>query len=414
MSKILIVEDNDFFAEVMKNSIVERFSYTVDIATTAAEARALMEDNKYEFLIIDLILPDSEGELIEELSIKHNNIIVTTDFEDTLTRKKITSLEIIDYIIKSDSADFSYLLNVIHRINTNESITVLVVEDSLTVRNHIVQLLKVQRLNVITATDGLEALLVMKEHPDEIDLIITDYNMPNMDGLALLKTIRKKHSIDQLPVITLSALGTESIIARFLKAGSNDYLLKPFSKEEFFCRINLSLNNLEMLKGAKHAASTDHLTGLHNRYYMHSRLEVLSKDKKSLNSLAILDIDHFKKTNDTFGHHTGDLALKFFATHLLDHFDMENIVRMGGEEFLIILPGISINKAVLLLNNLRKEIEESQFTDDNGSIVKFTVSAGVAATEAGKCDEAIKRADEFLYIAKENGRNRIEFKGSVT
>jgi len=412
MSKILIVEDNDFFAKVMEKAIVDRFSYTVDIATTAAEAKEKIGHNKYELLIIDLILPDSDGELIEELSKIYNNIIVTTDFEDELTRKKITSLDIIDYIIKSDSTDFSYLLNVIHRINTNESMSVLVVEDSLPVRNHIVQLLKVQRLNVVTAKDGVEALAAMEEHPHDIDLIITDYNMPNMDGLALLKRLRKKYTIDQLPVITLSALGTESIIARFLKAGANDYILKPFSKEEFFCRVNLSLNNLEMLKGAQKAASTDHLTGLHNRYYMHSRLEELSKNKQELNSFAIVDIDHFKKINDSYGHHTGDLALKFFSIHLLSHFDMENIIRMGGEEFLIILPGVSINKAVLLLNNLRKEMEEAQFSDEEGSVVQFTLSAGVANSQKGKCSEAIKKADEYLYMAKENGRNRIEFEGS--
>lgn len=412
MSKILIVEDNEFFAAVMQKAIIDRFSYSVDLVSTAAQAKEKIKNNKYELLVIDLILPDSDGKLIVELAKEHKNIIVTTDFEDELTRKKITSLEIIDYIIKSDSADFSYLLNVIHRINTNESVSVLVVEDSLSVRNHIVQLLKVQRLNVLTAKDGVEALNVMEENPHLIDLVITDYNMPNMDGLVLLKRLRKKYTIDQLPIITLSALGTESIIARFLKAGANDYILKPFSKEEFFCRINLSLNNLEMLKSAQKAASTDHLTGLHNRYYMHSRLEELSKDKQGVNSLAIVDLDHFKKINDTYGHHTGDLALKFFAIHLLSHFDMGNIIRMGGEEFLIILPGLNINKAVLLLNNLRKEIEATQFSDDNGSTVKFTLSAGIFESKPGKCDEAIKKADEYLYMAKENGRNRIEFKGS--
>ena len=412
MSRILIVEDNDFFAEVMKKAIVNKFSYAVDLAQTAKEATQLLAKNKYEILVVDLILPDSEGEFIVELSKTYNNIIVTTDYEDELTRKKITSLEIIDYIIKSDSSDFSYLLNVIHRINTNSSLSVLVVEDSLPVRNHIVQLLRVQRLNVLTASDGEEALEAIENNPHGVDLVITDYNMPNMNGLALLKEIRKKHTIDQLPVITLSALGTESIIARFLKAGANDYILKPFSKEEFFCRVNLSLNNLEMLKAAQKVASTDHLTGLHNRYYMHTRLEELARDKNNKNALVIIDIDHFKGINDEYGHHTGDMALKFFAVQLMSHFDIENIIRMGGEEFLVILPKMNTHKAVLQLEEFRREVETTSFTDDKNNTVSFTISAGIADAKAGKCEEAVKIADTFLYQAKENGRNRIEFEGS--
>jgi len=412
MSKILIVEDNEFFAQVMSRAIFEKFSYTIDIVYSAKQAREKLLNNTYEFLVVDLILPDSEGDFIEELSKKYNNIIVTTDFEDELTRKKITSLDIIDYIIKSDSSDFTYLLNVIHRLHSNKNITVLVVEGSLSERAHIVHLLTLQRLRVLTAGDGLEAINVLNKHAHEVDMIITDYNMPNMDGLALLKHVRKGYAIDQLPIIALSAVESKSIIARFLKAGANDYILKPFSKEEFFCRINLSLNNLEMLRSAQKAALTDQLTGLHNRYYLDKRLAELSKNTNGENSLAILDIDNFKKINDRFGHHTGDLALKFFAIHLLDHFDIENIIRMGGEEFLVLLPGMYKNEAVLQIEALRAEMEEAAFSDDNHQTVSFTFSAGVAATASGKCDEAIKTADGFLYLAKENGRNRIEFKGS--
>jgi diguanylate cyclase (GGDEF)-like protein len=412
MSKILIVEDNEFFANVMANAIIKKFSFHVDIVHSAAQAREKLAHNHYDLLVVDLILPDSEGNFIQEVSVEHN-VIVTTGFEDEITRKKITSLNIIDYIIKSDSADFSYLLNIIHRLQVNTSMTVLVVEDSSSVRKHIETLLKVQHLNVMSATDGLEALAVLEEHKYEIDLIITDYNMPNMDGLELLKKVRKKYPIDELPIITLSAIGNEAVIARFLKAGANDYIIKPFSKEEFFCRINLSLNNLEMLKQVKKTASTDHLTGLHNRYYMQSRIAELSKDHNESNALAVVDIDHFKTINDNFGHHTGDLALKFFAIHLLSHFDMENIIRIGGEEFLIFLPGLTTKKAVFKLEALRKEMEQASFTDERGNVVSFSISAGIADSSSSSCLDAIKIADDFLYHAKENGRNRIEFEGSL-
>jgi len=412
MSKILIVEDNEFFAKVMAQAIIKKFSFIVDIVYSAAQAREKLLSNKYDLLVVDLILPDSEGDFIEEVCVDQN-VIVTTSFEDELTRKKITSLDIIDYIIKSDSADFSYLLNIIHRLNINSSMTVLVVEDSFSVRKHIELLLKVQHLNVITAVDGQDALRVIEKYGYDIDLIITDYNMPKMDGLELLKHLRKEHPIDELPIITLSSIGNDAVIARFLKAGANDYIIKPFSKEEFFCRINLSLNNIEMLKQAKKTASTDHLTGLHNRYYMQSRLAELSKDKNGKNALAVVDIDHFKKINDKYGHHTGDLALKFFAIHLLSHFDLENIIRMGGEEFLILLPGLDSKKAVFKLEALRRDIEKAVFRDEHENSISFTLSAGIADSFSGGCSEAVKMADKYLYHAKENGRNRIEFEGSM-
>ncbi len=413
MYKILIVEDNDFFAKLMSHTIYKRFSFKVDIASSAKEARQKLSEHSYDLLVVDLILPDSEGEFIEEVCTDHK-VVVTTSFEDDLTRKKITALDIVDYVIKSDSADFSYLLNVIHRLRMNERMSVLVVEDSLSIRNHIVSLLELQGLGVITANDGQEALDIIKEKPGEIDLVLTDYNMPNMDGLEFLKHLRKEYAIDELPAIILSAVGNESIIARFLKAGANDYILKPFSREEFFCRINLSLNNLEMLREAKESASTDHLTGLYNRYYMESRLEEITREKNETNALAIIDIDHFKEINDNYGHHTGDLALKFFAVQLLNHFDINNIIRIGGEEFLIVFPNMNTKKAVLKLEMLRQDVQEASFSDVNGRTMSLRFSAGVAETLKGGCEAVIRMADSYLYQAKENGRNRIEFEGSQT
>jgi diguanylate cyclase (GGDEF)-like protein len=408
LNKILIVEDNEFFAEVMRRAIVARFSSDVIIATSAEEARSILTERDFDLLVVDLILPDDEGSLIKEVC-EDYDVIVTTEFEDELTRKSITSLRIIDYIIKSDSSDFSYLLNVIHRLNTNKVTTVLVVEDSVSVRNHIESLLRLQHLNVVCVNDGVEAVKFLKKHRLDIDLVITDYNMPNMDGLDLLKYIREEQAIDELPVIALSAIGNEAVVARFLKAGANDYIMKPFSKEEFFCRINLSLNNLEMLKNIKKVASTDHLTGLYNRHYMQNRLAELSKDKNSVNTLAIIDIDFFKKINDNYGHHTGDLALKFFAIHLLDHFEMNNIIRLGGEEFLVIIPDTNAKKAVLLMEKLRVCIEKAVLTDENNNQISFTISAGVSDALRGDCDKALHLADQKLYKAKASGRNRIEF-----
>jgi len=406
MEKVLIVEDSKVYAKAMQKSLESHFGFDVDVAHSYAEAAAFLEENLYCVSIVDLMLPDSESAHIP-IILKKSEVIVITEYEDELTRKKITSLEIIDYIIKSDSKEFSYLHNILHRLMQNRKLKVLVVDDSKPVRTLMSLLLKVQHLNTIEACDGVEALEILENN--RIDLVVADYNMPRMDGLQLLKKIRQKHYIDELPVIVLSSVGAEATIARFLKAGANDYITKPFSKEEFFCRINLALNNYEMMKQIKRSATTDFLTGLHNRAYMSDRFRAIEEDNNKDNSLAIIDIDYFKKLNDSFGHHTGDMALKFFAIHLIRHFDSKNVMRIGGEEFLVLFPNISHKKAIILMESFRKEIEDSSFKDEENRRIEFTISVGLSSFEDSHSDFAMREADLLLYKAKTNGRNKVEF-----
>ncbi len=408
MTNILIVEDNQVYAKSMAQAVSEQFDMAVEICSTAAQARQALSENSFDLCVVDLILPDSDGSFIKEIC-EEQNVIVSTSFEDEATRTRITSLNIIDYIIKSDSIGFSYLINIIRRLIANKHMNVLVVEDSKTMQNHISSLLKLLHLNPFTADDGAEGLKLLDEKSGQFDLILTDYEMPNMDGLAFLKEVRKRHTIDDLPVLVLSSVGRDATIARFLKAGANDYITKPFSKEEFICRINLSLNNVELLNRIKHKASFDFLTKLHNRAYLDERMESLSEVAKKHGSLAAIDIDYFKKINDIYGHHTGDVALKFFADKLRENFNPSDLIRVGGEEFLVILPEIDLKKAVLIMNQFRKDIENQSFESEDGDTLRFTVSIGVTSMGSVVCEEALKNADKHLYKAKENGRNRVEF-----
>jgi diguanylate cyclase (GGDEF)-like protein len=406
VKRVLVVEDTKLYAKALEKMIYKNFGFNIDIAKSAAEVEDLLSQNSYDLAVVDLVLPDSQGEHIESI-LEITDVIVMTSLEDEATRKKMISLKIVDYVVKSDSSKLSYLRSIIHRYFNNESLSVLVVDDSKPVRTLISSLLNVQQLKCFLAEDGQKAVEIFEN--EKIDLIITDYQMPNMDGMELVKAVRKKKTSDELPIIILSSVGEDSTIARFLKAGANDYITKPFSKEEFFCRINLMLNNYEMFEKIKKSATTDFLTSLRNRSYIVERIEELQSKKYENNSIALIDIDKFKNINDTYGHHTGDIALKHIAKELLKHFKEENVLRFGGEEFLIIFPDRGVKKAIVKLEVFRKSLEKSSFQTETEELA-LTVSIGVSECSNNDFEKTLNQADVLLYEAKENGRNRIEFR----
>ncbi|WP_456449764.1 diguanylate cyclase [Hydrogenimonas sp.] len=413
MKNVLVIEDDPFYCKQMVRALNRNFpDLTVHTAESAEEARKRRVSESFDLVVTDLILPDSDGEHVESLVRSGERVIVVTGHEDDAFRKRMADFDIVEYIIKSKERRFDYLLKLIGRLMNNVERKVLVVEEAMVLQGLFRRLLEAQNLNVLTASDGNEALEVLEK--ERVDLVLSDYTMPDADGLELLKEIRKTRSMLDLPYIAISSATDGETVATFLKFGANDYLKKPFGKEELLCRINNTLDTLDLVSRIRKNAITDALTGLYNRHYFYevapAMLAIASREEDQPLSAAIVDIDHFKRINDRYGHLFGDTVLKTVAKIFRSNLRRSDVpVRFGGEEFLVMMPNTSLKRAFVAIEKLRRIVEERELPLDRSGRVHVTFSAGIAEFERGMTlEKLIKQADEALYRAKESGRNRVE------
>lgn len=413
MAKILLVDDDKIITKLVSLSLQKKLGAVCEPAHSFTAGKALIDSNAkdYDLAIIDYNLPDArEGEMIDYAIAKGVPTLVLTASYDNDTRDQVLAKKIVDYVVKRDIKELDYLESVVRRLLNNRLTKALVVDDSLVYRESMSQLLRNQLLTVFSANNGIEALSVIEKNPD-IKIVITDYTMPKMDGLELVTQLRKHYKKDTLAIIIGSGMGGAAIIPQFLKAGANDYLLKPYSTEEFVCRINANLENLQMIQTLKDHAQTDPLTGLYNRRYLFeagATLHATAKRSDFALCAVLLDIDHFKSVNDTYGHEAGDQVIKMLADTLKEHFRRKTdiVARFGGEEFCVISAYESQGNLLGFLETVREAIQRFSISYGHHKIA-VTASIGVATEKDGSFEEMIKSADDMLYQAKNNGRNRV-------
>ncbi|HEY4712149.1 MAG TPA: diguanylate cyclase [Dehalococcoidia bacterium] len=251
-----------------------------------------------------------------------------------------------------------------------------------------------------------------------IDLVLMDNQMPGKSGMEWLAEIAKKQLA---PVVMLTGSGTEEIAVQALQEGALGYLSKDsLSQEKLVNTIDATLDKWTRLQQAsankeelERLANFDSLTGLHNRQAILGKLgELINRAKryKENFSLSMLDIDHFKRVNDRYGHLTGDGVLEKIAALIRQNIrDTDIAGRYGGEEFIIILPQANLPSARVVAERIRNIIENTEMKDSAGNVFAITVSQGLSGWERGEdAHSLISRADEALYKAKANGRNRVE------
>lgn len=406
--KILIVEDTPAMARVQKH-IALKAGYEVDIAESLAQTKELISKNSYFCAVVDFILPDApSGEAVPCTINADIPTIVMTGNIDKKTRDTVEKYPIIDYIIKENKQAYQYLEKQLQRLPRNENVKVLVVDNSKSTRRYICSLLVRHKYQIIEAQDGQEALNLLEASPD-ISVIITDNEMPNMNGDELCSEIRRLYSNDEKAIIGISGSDSIGLSSLFLKNGANDYLHKPFNSEEFYCRLSQNVDMLELIATIRRQANTDYLTNLPNRRYFFEEAEKSLKQIKHTKgdgALAMLDIDHFKSINDTYGHDVGDEVLKGLSICFSKYFKKHLVARLGGEEFAVYFIDVDKQEALKRLEGFRYFIEMNS-QEFSKAKIKFTISIGFANGPVYQIDELLKQADLKLYDAKESGRNKV-------
>lgn len=415
MERILVVDDNKALAKLIVMQMEKTIDdMIIDVAYSFAEAKTLIgeHDKDYFMTILDLNLPDApNGEIVDYALSKGLSAIVLTGSIDDETRQNFINKDIVDYVYKGNMDDINYIFQMINRLSKNRQYKVLVVEDSLPFRNMIKKILTSLQFKVLAAAHGEEAMSYFADNPD-INLIITDYRMPVKDGLEVLKEVRKEKDKNSLGVIVMTSPSEKTDASIFLKNGASDFIAKPFSKEELICRVNNTIEAMENINKIANFANRDFLTGVYNRRFFYSDVEEYVQVAEETNepyAFAMIDVDYFKKINDTYGHDGGDKVLKSIAKILNDNTKGSDIVaRFGGEEFCVVLKKINKEEAVKFFVNLRAKVAENKVTIKKEK-VKVTISIGVSFGN-GHCeiDDMLEACDSVLYTAKENGRNRVE------
>ncbi|MEK7306098.1 MAG: diguanylate cyclase [Nitrospirota bacterium] len=304
----------------------------------------------------------------------------------------------------------------------------LIVDDSPSTRNALHQILEKAGFfsNILEAENGAKALDILLK--DKVDFVISDVNMPTLDGFKLLSAIRDQPKYHDLPVIFLTVRKDSLDKIKGLESGANDYIIKPFDPEELLARVNNLIRmkdlqdrlekqnkDLEIInKKLEELSVTDGLTGLHNRRYFIERLGSefsRSKRYKLCISLLLVDLDYFKSINDTYGHQKGDDVLIKVADIIKQNCRVHDILaRFGGEEFIISLCQTGPEGALIVAERIRKAVEEYQFIYPGAPDFNTTISAGISSypdIKIDNIDDLIRIADASLYEAKRQGRNRI-------
>ncbi len=404
---ILIFEPDATVAQRISMAVWGETEMEPKILDDATRAIAFIETHLNSIFAATVrLLSQNANDLLKKLAEFSIPVIAyDTDIDDTARRKCMT-VGIADMIMGEPACLPAAIGKSVGKIARNRTVGILVVDDSRSMRSALSRFLSKQCYQLLEAEDGVKALKILRKHP-EIKLVITDNEMPNMDGFTLIKEIRRQFSKDELAVIGISAKNNARLSIRFIDNGANDFLHKPFQKEELYCRVGHNVEMLNRFEIIRDLSNKDPLTRLFNRRYFFDNCEdFVTTSKGGLVTVAMIDIDFFKRFNDTYGHDVGDEVLKKVSSLIGTAFEDNGLVsRFGGEEFCILAIHDKKEDIFAQYDQLRRDIEAST-VDVDGEDVTITVSCGIC-TEKADMQVMLKEADRCLYTAKDSGRNCV-------
>ena len=428
-TRILVVDGSTVSRQILSRILQDEMEQVeVDNCKTAEEAIKKLQQNNYALITTALMLPDIDGltlcrNIRNSRTHKYTPVIVVSGDADERLLQEGFKAGVTDYFDKSKGykAFGAFIKSFILR-NSSLIGHVLFIEDSKTAAAVICKILEKHGLKV-THTDSAEHAMDMlklqhndKSTTDPFDLVITDFYLKGeLTGGDLLYGIRTRfhYSPQELPVLVITGNDDKDTQVEVFHAGGNDFVTKPIIEEIIMARIRMLLlirHQFEALKqqaeNMRWIAATDSLTGVRSKRYLIDNGEEYIQNSANQPVWAVLvDIDLFKKINDSLGHITGDHVLAELGTKLNKAFPNDMVVRFGGEEFAILIINKTQAEALKVVEKLRRDVEKLNPAD-----VKITISIGLASMQDHpECDltEILAMADKALYYSKETGRNRV-------
>lgn len=420
MKTILHLDSSEFFKKVLARLLSEKGFVHIG-AKSVKEAKEILLSKKIDFIVSSLSLEEESGEeFIRWLTLGQFKVIpifVLTGNENIDEKQAMFELGVVDYMTKSTSPDeiIEHIIKYAgreHEMENLRNLKIFVLDDSKIV---------IDFIKKIFETNGVENVTYCMEQGEifdtEIfDCYIIDLVLKEKSGKHLIAEIRKRNK--EAVIIAISSIDNNKTIINILQEGANDYIIKPFIPEIFIAKLKTNVRSYILFKELEKKNAmlalmviTDGLTGLYNHKYMFERLETeLNEAKRYKKEISILmiDVDHFKRVNDTYGHPGGDNVLMELAFTLKNIFrEIDIIGRYGGEEFMVILPETSNKSAIISAERARVQVEKIKWDFQD---VKVTISIG-AVTYNGEdtAEEIVEKADDLLYQAKHKGRNRVEY-----
>jgi len=291
--------------------------------------------------------------------------------------------------------------------------SVLIVDDDTLFRATLVGMLS-DTFTCFEVESGQKAVDFCRRH-QQPDVILMDYNMPTANGADACKRLQNIDQLKHIPVVFLSAENDPDLQHQCWKSGASDFVVKPVVSEALKYRLVHQIGVKQRETHLENLACTDSLTGVYNREYLKQHIPLLvrqlNREHRSLSALMI-DIDDFKKYNDNYGHIEGDRVLKKVAHRLKQVVNRpyDNIIRYGGEEFIVVLPRTNLEGAKLIAHKMSRAVERLLIENNHSPYGRVTVSIGVAASKehtALDFIDIVKKADKAMYKAKVSGKNNV-------
>jgi len=405
---VLVIENNEANLDIV-SKLVHKAGLTPVRASSLTAARVLfaqMVPESFLCAVVAYALPDAtHGEAIDFTVNAYIPTIVTTENLETATRDKVLAKNVVDYIPKENAQIYDYLNRLIVRLERNKTIGVVVVSNNRRYRRHMSSLLNRHNFVVYDCLSAHAAMAVLAQHI-HVRLVITDNALPDMSGTQFVSHLRKAFTKEQLAIMGIADDQGMLMSAHFIKSGANDFLRLPIYHEEFLCKVMQNIEYIENLDAIRRAANTDYLTGLPNRRHFFYTVTVAHQQLPETQALAIIDLDHFKQINDTYGHDAGDMVLKTVGNLLEKSFEHDVLSRFGGEEFCVYLPNHTPQQAKQKLETFRLALAVTPIAIGE-AIIYASCSIGVSVIATQNIEVLLRAADQQLYLAKTRGRNQL-------